>query len=76
MTGLVCIDRLLNPEDSLAPYSKDLSKDLLDALNTACSDDELYDGMRNRHVKTHLVASILERAGKSLPTRHRFFICK
>lgn len=56
---------MFNPEDSLAPYSKELTKDLLDALNAACGDREIYDGTRNKCVKTHLVASILERAGST-----------
>ncbi|KAH8117650.1 hypothetical protein DFH11DRAFT_1037984 [Phellopilus nigrolimitatus] len=60
-------DRLLNPEDSIAPYSRELSKDFLDILSSMSDNKETFESSRNRHVKSHLVASILERtAGERL----------
>ncbi len=58
------LDRLLNPEDSLAPYSCELSKSLLDLLVTMVQEERTFNSQRNGYFKTHLVASVLERAGK------------
>lgn len=58
------LDRLLNPEDSLAPYSCDLSKALLDLLVTMVQEERTFNSQRNGYFKTHLVASVLERAGE------------
>jgi len=59
-------DRMLHPQDSIVPFSTELSKELLELLNTM-SEKEAFSGTRNGYIKTHLVASILERvAGERL----------
>ncbi|EJD06145.1 uncharacterized protein FOMMEDRAFT_139393 [Fomitiporia mediterranea MF3/22] len=60
-------DRLLSSEESIAPYSRELSKDLLDVLSIMSDNEETFNSPRNGYIKTHLVASILERiAGERL----------
>lgn len=56
-------DRLINPEDSIVPYSREMSKDLLDLMITANEKKDIFDSPRNSYIKTHLVASVLERTG-------------
>ena len=58
-------DRLLHPEDSITPYSSDLSRQLIDLLTTL-SERKVFEGTRSGYIKTHLVATILERVGWSL----------
>ncbi|KAI5119536.1 hypothetical protein M0805_002558 [Coniferiporia weirii] len=60
-------DRLMNPEDSIVPYSQDMSKDLLNVLTIMSSNKDTFESSRNSCIKTHLVASLLERtAGERL----------
>ena len=62
---LTCLlDRLLNPEDSIVPYSREMSKDLLELLVTM-TEQNTFDSPRNSYIKTNLVASVLERTGWS-----------
>jgi len=56
-------DRLLHPQDSIVPFSNELSKELLELLTTM-SEKEAFNGTRNGYIKTHLVASVLERVGQ------------
>lgn len=57
------LDRLLHPQESVVPFSTELSKELLELLTTM-SEKEAFSGARNGYIKTHLVASILERVGQ------------
>lgn len=51
------------------PFSTELSKELLELLNTM-SEKEVFNGTRNGYIKTHLVASILERVGEGFEAFH------
>jgi len=63
-------DRLLNSEDSIVPYSKELSKDLLDVLSVMSDNKDTFDSARNGYLKSNLVASILERAAGERVRQH------
>lgn len=63
-------DRLMHAEDSIVPYSTQLSKDLLDLLSIM-SEKDFFNGTRSGYIKTRLVACILERvAGERLRTHY------
>ncbi|KZT31903.1 hypothetical protein SISSUDRAFT_637651 [Sistotremastrum suecicum HHB10207 ss-3] len=54
-------DRILNPEDSVVPFSKETSKELMDLLSAMTSDKSYASNARNSHVKTHFVSRLMER---------------
>ncbi|KLO16291.1 hypothetical protein SCHPADRAFT_919983 [Schizopora paradoxa] len=63
-------DRLMHAEDSIVPYSTQLSKDLLDLLSMM-SERGFFNGARSGYIKTRLVACILERvAGERLRSHY------
>lgn len=55
----------MHAEDSIVPYSTQLSKDLLDLLSMM-SEKDFFNGARSGYIKTRLVACILERVGTSI----------
>lgn len=61
-------DRLLHPEESLTPYSSELSKQLIDLL-AMMSERDIFEGTRSGYIKTHLVATVLERVGECVKLR-------
>lgn len=49
----------------MVPYSMETAKELLDVMRCLMKHDAFND-VRNEYVKTHFVASILERVGGSI----------
>jgi hypothetical protein len=63
-------DRMLNPEDSVVPFSKDTSKELLEVLKGIGEDPNCFKDAEGsgRSVRTWVISRVMERIGlSSLP---------
>ncbi|KAF8582461.1 hypothetical protein K439DRAFT_1351098 [Ramaria rubella] len=60
-----CHDRLLHAEESVVPYSKEMSRELLSLLQSMV-DNLIFASPRCEPVKVHLVSDILEVSGERL----------
>jgi len=54
-------DRMLNPEDSVVPYSKETSKEMLELLTSMSSTTDIYPNSKNGPVLTLFVSRLMER---------------
>jgi hypothetical protein len=58
-------DRIINPEDSVAVFSKDTAQQLLDLARSLREDEDIFKTVYNEPLKTLILSRLMERIGSS-----------